>query len=136
MLSLLISDVDAVTSSKTHSKSVVNVCEVGVTFCGDNMECYIPDLSKSRQGICQCVEGYTEDVSGDCVTSTDSDHSLDASETRIYTRPTTVAGRHSVSSEPPRESTVTQSPGQKLSGEATKVIATTLPKGEQVLLVC
>ncbi|WAR17733.1 K319L-like protein [Mya arenaria] len=42
-------------------------CEYGVTICGSHRHCVLKLGSKSRQGTCQCENGYIENTEGMCV---------------------------------------------------------------------
>lgn len=83
------------TPDMRSDSSSVEVCELGVTFCGHHKHCYIPKHSKSRQGICRCDKGYKENDTGNCVesVSVDNNHSQDSTTTTTTTetvRKTTV----------------------------------------------
>ena len=49
------------------SESPVRSCEVGLLECGENAECVPKQNSKSKVGVCQCIEGFVFDTGGTCV---------------------------------------------------------------------
>ena len=49
------------------SESSVRSCEVGLLECGENAECVPKQNSKSKVGVCQCIEGFVFDTGGTCV---------------------------------------------------------------------
>ena len=49
----------------------IKSCEYGLRDqCSENEECFIPDGSHRRTGVCVCIEGFEHNDSGDCVNIT------------------------------------------------------------------
>ena len=54
-------------TDRSPTSSSVVTCEYGVTFCGTNKQCVLGQGSHSKQGICTCYDGFSEDSEGECV---------------------------------------------------------------------
>ena len=73
MINLAITTTSLYLVADTSSKHHAVTCEFGLFDCSFNEECKAvsKDTSRSRNGICQCMEGYKRDaLSGECVRGT------------------------------------------------------------------